>query len=204
MNRIKFAAGLILASTAGNADRVYAEHAPVNERGDHLSKTYGDDSVPMNDQTDQEKLLGIENELDRSLREFDDLLLRKKDILSNKKSSQGGTGTSGLRDTGNDGGSETSGDEDGSGSPGTMSENEGSDTVDGKPGQSGGRQSTSESDRSIGASGAGRKGSSDVPDAGDDDIVARQLREAAEKETDPTLKKKLWEEYRNYKKSGFQ
>ena len=34
----------------------------------------------------------------------------------------------------------------------------------------------------------------------DDDIVARQLREAAEKETDPALKEKLWEEYRRYKK----
>jgi hypothetical protein len=30
-------------------------------------------------------------------------------------------------------------------------------------------------------------------------VVARQLREAAEKETDPELKKKLWEEYRKYK-----
>ena len=36
----------------------------------------------------------------------------------------------------------------------------------------------------------------------DDDIVARQLREAAEKETDPELKKKLWKEYENYKNSG--
>jgi len=33
----------------------------------------------------------------------------------------------------------------------------------------------------------------------DDDIVARQLREAAEKETDPELKEKLWEEYETYK-----
>ena len=36
-------------------------------------------------------------------------------------------------------------------------------------------------------------------ETGDDDVVARQLREAAEKETDPELKKKLWEEYRKYK-----
>lgn len=36
-------------------------------------------------------------------------------------------------------------------------------------------------------------------ESGYDDIVARQLREAAEKETDPELKKKLWEEYRKYK-----
>ena len=33
-----------------------------------------------------------------------------------------------------------------------------------------------------------------------DDIVARQIREAAERETDPELKKKLWEEYYNYKR----
>ncbi len=35
----------------------------------------------------------------------------------------------------------------------------------------------------------------------DDDIVARQLREAAEKESDPELKEKLWEEYRKYKEN---
>jgi hypothetical protein len=36
----------------------------------------------------------------------------------------------------------------------------------------------------------------------DDDIVARQLREAAEQETDPVLKEKLWQEYDAYKRSG--
>ncbi|MGB5495215.1 MAG: hypothetical protein WBM97_12135, partial [Sedimenticolaceae bacterium] len=39
----------------------------------------------------------------------------------------------------------------------------------------------------------------DIPDGSDDDVVARQLREAAEKERDPELKKRLWEEYRKYK-----
>jgi hypothetical protein len=38
-----------------------------------------------------------------------------------------------------------------------------------------------------------------IPDGSDDDVVARQLREAAEKESDPELKRKLWEEYRRYK-----
>jgi len=37
------------------------------------------------------------------------------------------------------------------------------------------------------------------PISKDDDIVARQLREAAERETDPRLRKRLWEEYRRYK-----
>lgn len=40
----------------------------------------------------------------------------------------------------------------------------------------------------------------DIPDAKDDDIIARQLREAAMAEDDPELKEKLWEEYRKYKK----
>ncbi len=38
-------------------------------------------------------------------------------------------------------------------------------------------------------------------DKEDDDIVARQLREAAENETDPELKEKLWKEYEEYKKN---
>ena len=43
------------------------------------------------------------------------------------------------------------------------------------------------------------------PDVGDgrgDDIVARQMREAAIKETDPELREKLWEEYRKYRDGG--
>ncbi|MEE2982624.1 MAG: hypothetical protein VX929_04955 [Pseudomonadota bacterium] len=38
-----------------------------------------------------------------------------------------------------------------------------------------------------------------ISDGRDDDIVARQLREAATKEADPILREKLWEEYRKYK-----
>ncbi len=41
----------------------------------------------------------------------------------------------------------------------------------------------------------------DVGDGSDDDVVARQIREAAINEEDPALREKLWEEYRNYKKS---
>jgi hypothetical protein len=38
-----------------------------------------------------------------------------------------------------------------------------------------------------------------VGDGNDDDIVARQIRRAAETEADPELRKKLWDEYRKYK-----
>ena len=39
----------------------------------------------------------------------------------------------------------------------------------------------------------------DVGDGRDDDVVARQIREAAMKERDPAIREKLWEEYRRYK-----
>lgn len=39
----------------------------------------------------------------------------------------------------------------------------------------------------------------DIPSGDDDDVVARQIREAAMRETDPKLREKLWEEYRKYK-----
>jgi hypothetical protein len=39
----------------------------------------------------------------------------------------------------------------------------------------------------------------DIPLGDDDDVVARQLREAAMREPDPQLREKLWNEYRKYK-----
>jgi hypothetical protein len=39
----------------------------------------------------------------------------------------------------------------------------------------------------------------DIPNGNDDDVVARQLREAAMREPDPAVREKLWDEYRKYK-----
>ena len=38
----------------------------------------------------------------------------------------------------------------------------------------------------------------DIPDLVSEDIVAKQLREAALAEEDPELRERLWEEYRRY------
>jgi hypothetical protein len=40
-----------------------------------------------------------------------------------------------------------------------------------------------------------------IPSGVDDDIIARRLRRAAENETDPELREKLWDEYRDYKEN---
>lgn len=39
----------------------------------------------------------------------------------------------------------------------------------------------------------------DIPQANNDDAVAAQIRIAAENETDPDIREKLWNEYRKYK-----
>lgn len=39
----------------------------------------------------------------------------------------------------------------------------------------------------------------DIPPANNDDAIAAQIRLAAERETDPEIQKKLWNEYRKYK-----
>ena len=38
----------------------------------------------------------------------------------------------------------------------------------------------------------------DIPELVSEDIVAKQLREAALSEDDPALRERLWEEYRKY------
>ena len=66
------------------------------------------------------------------------------------------------------------------------------------PGSPGGRVNGDD----PGTPGATAEVPPDVGDGNDDDIVARQIRKAAESETDPELRKKLWDEYRKYKQGA--
>jgi len=68
---------------------------------------------------------------------------------------------------------------------------------------SGGAQETggNREDRGVIAGGASGAPDRSLPSGEDDDIVARRLRRAAEQETDPELKEKLWKEYMEYKRN---
>ena len=94
----------------------------------------------------------------------------------------------------------------GAGETGEAGDESGNPDAPGGRGESAGQQSGEQG--GGGGVGGGTVGGSgpntvpaDIPDGRDDDIVARQLREAAMKETDPELRERLWEEYRQYKKS---
>ncbi len=128
------------------------------------------------------------------------MLLIEKNILSEQKKNS-------LPKSGPGGESENSGSGNESRESGNGKEGSREGTSERQPGLSGNDQKngdireTSRSKQSAGrVSGQGEPVS--FPKGHDDDIVARQLREAAEKETDPALRKKLWDEYKLYKQGN--
>lgn len=144
------------------------------------------------EQTVDEQIAVLDAELFSGLGEFDEMLLREQERVraAAPMTDAGGGGGSGGAGDGGDGDAGTA-----AGAEGENGESgaESDDGSDGSTSRSGGAGTGAK--RQVGGQGA----PPNIPDGSDDDVVARQLREAAEKETDPELKKKLWEEYRKYK-----
>ena len=159
----------------------------------------------------QEQIAALDASLSAGLGEFDERLLQEQERIraaTPNANSQGGgasngnqgqgSGTAGGdegQDGGNAGGASAS-------QSGSSNDNAGGRAESGEGDVSGaGRQGAGDRQTQRGSAGPGNSGGQpdDIPDGSDDDVVARQLREAAEKETDPELKAKLWEEYRKYK-----
>lgn len=141
------------------------------------------------EQTDAERAAALDAELNADLGEYDQRLLREQERVkaARPRGTGGGQGGAGSGAEGEGGGD--------------LAEN-------GDPGATG--ESRENGDLAVPPTASGAAGGpghqtavkdqpKDVPDGSGDDVVARQLREAAERETDPELKKKLWEEYRKYK-----
>ena len=145
---------------------------------------------PNQSLTESEQTETLDAELEAGLGEYDELLLREQARV--KADRPRSAGESGGLAGGADG---ESGGETGSAGTDGQTADAGdepmADTDIERPpvvtGSGGGKQTV--------ASGQ----PDNIPDGSDDDVVARQLRKAAEQETDPELKKKLWEEYRKYK-----
>ncbi len=177
-------------------------------------------------QTDDEKIALLDAELSSSLSEFDEKLLREQKELAEKSrsTSAGGSGEQAQHGEGASGkAGEGEGENAAGGSGGESGKSGGESSAGGARGDGeserqaeSGQQSGTAGEGAAGneqvasaggASGDGRQAGKiatppDIPDGKDDDIVARQLREAAENEQDPELRAKLWEEYRKYKTRG--
>jgi len=161
-----------------------------------------------------DRLKALDRQFNESIAGFDEMLLKELRLIqaASAKRMQGlseaaaGAG----RQAGEKGGGASSAEKgstaetEGSGTEGGGSEKGGAGTEQaktsegrGKPGDAAG---AGQGAGGWGSGGTGVPPGSYTPSS-DDDIVARQLREAAEKETDPQLKAKLWKEYEEYKKS---
>ncbi len=157
-------------------------------------------SVPeFSGQTSQERVASLEEEFTTALGEFDDMLLEEQEKVASHipRQREYGGGNQGQASTGREGEPETGG------GSGALEQPSGNRSGERESGQSG-----SSAERNASSEGAGQgkaensqmeptRGTKELSD--DDDVVARQLREAAEQETDPEVKEKLWEEYRKYK-----
>ncbi|WP_293372993.1 hypothetical protein, partial [Nevskia sp.] len=143
-------------------------------------------------QTEAEKRAAVNQQIDRSLEAFDARIAREQVALQSDREAAAAAASTvgGGGGAGGDGGLPG-----GNGPPG------------GPPPGIGGEEVAGDEPPGGTASGRQSRGNrpdlptpADIPDGRDDDVVARQLREAAERETDLPLREKLWKEYRDYKK----
>ena len=165
----------------------------VKLEDDPDSKKGGSLNITNRELTREEEKALLEQQMGKLISDFDGLLLQHQEKL---KWEQGVSQSNGSRDSGafdKSGGKETAG------------ADVPADGVVKKPGSKDGPiQRAAEPGSGPGVEKQGEMPdfkTGDVGDGSDDDVVARQLREAAETETDPLLKKQLWEEYKKYKKS---
>ena len=142
--------------------------------------------------SDSEEISQGVSEFEQSLGEFDEKLLREQDRVKAQKP-QSSASDSGGGAAGDAGGENGGGEAQGSAEDGAQSGQQ-SD-------QQGSAVGNDEEQTARGSKGSSPASSAPpgTPDGSDDDVIARQLREAAENEADPELKKKLWEEYARYK-----
>lgn len=152
-------------------------------------------TLPPPTATGKEEVDNLEQQLTESMGAFDEMLLAEETRIASHRPTSSG------RELGDVGGQ-------GQMQGGVQVEKDG---VKGGNGQAGhGETGEAEGGQDKAATGAGQDSNQGgTPSASnngtpgklviDDDIVARQLREAAEKEQDPQLKEKLWQEYWKYK-----
>lgn len=178
----------------------------IAQGGEQAGGAAGSATPPVA-QTSEERRTAIDRRLNDSLGDFDARIRKEQEGLAQERDARQAAGSASAEGEG-DGqkdGDEASGDaadQTGTGDP-VLASSTSTGEQQGRPGD---LKSDKPGSKPSGTSGAGATGSgaaaTEIPDGSDDDIVARRLRRAAEQETDPELKEKLWKEYIEYKKNG--
>jgi hypothetical protein len=136
--------------------------------------------------TSAEQSAALNQELQRKLAEFDALMRKAQENAQRERAMSGGSPQG----------------EDGGRGARLEAPPEGEQGAGGAANRASGLGQTPDQSGDIrAAAGTRSRGGAELrlPDGSGDDVVARQLREAAERESDPVLREKLWDEYRKYK-----
>lgn len=194
-----------VSAAQSEADSAQVESGKVmDQTGDWQDQTITSMPDMADAQTEGEKTAALQDQFLAALGEFDDMLLKEDAQIASRIPSQRESGRAGGQGSSQD--STGAGDEgDGSGESSSALDQGGEVAAGEVTGEAGDGAAADGTQTPGGSVATTREQSSQgvpegrVPPPKDDDIVARQLREAAEKEPDPELKKKLWEEYWKYK-----
>ena len=177
----------ILAAALGEFDRDMK--AAQQGKANAPSPSQSQSGEGQGESTAGEQAEGLSNELDDRFAKFDDLMRGERNSVANKEN-QDGAGGFGTGDVFGDGEGDS------------MQTAMVGDAPPPMPtGNRGGEGLPQTSD--LPTEGA-RPAPIDVGNGVGDDVIARQLREAAMKERDPELQAKLWDEYRKYKGGASQ
>jgi hypothetical protein len=185
---------------ASNRERVQSLTQAVAAVPDGASSSAIGSESPPAAATQAEEVAALENKLGGSLAEFDQLLLEEARRAQTRKT-DGGSGSRGGYGGGTAGAQVSKGSGSGSKAPGAAGADDGSPDPQ-RPGGKTGSPGGPIDSKDPGTAGATAAVPPDVGDGNDDDVVARQIRKAAETEPDPELRKRLWDEYRKYKQGA--
>ncbi|HCU89337.1 MAG TPA: hypothetical protein DGR97_05320 [Gammaproteobacteria bacterium] len=179
---------------SGTASSRKSDGRSLDSRGSPLAGAESGLDINIGAMTEAERVTALQQDLQGRLAKFDELMRRAREDAKRDRMTTGGDGA-----------------EDSSGSVTGSPDGQGARQAPPQNGRGAGGQSDTSSGRGhtpdlTGDSGegafkyAGDSTPIDTQTGRDDDIVARQLREAATGESDPVLRGKLWEEYRRYKR----
>jgi hypothetical protein len=198
--------------TVEKMESAYAAH-PAGQKTSSESPEFPDQQI--SEEQTQDPVAELDRQLSASLTEFDGMLLKEMETIETesaakmrdlaqeaaeaaKRLKEKGVELEGDESKTTDAESSQSkeGQQSKTGDKDASREEKGSETQQGD-----GDDTVATSDKSKGEGSGSKRDPGSRYSKEDDDIVARQLREAAENETDPELKEKLWKEYEEYKKN---
>jgi hypothetical protein len=198
-------------------ESAYCRHFPCEKPASHEASKGMEPMLnpPIPEEQAVDEVDALDREFNDALAKFDEMLLKEFDAIRAESAikmrdlaEEAAEAANCLKEQGIDietNGSESSGDGPEEAEAGVEKPDTEKKATDKKTGGDLEKGTTPRQETTHGKSREGNGGQSEAKRRGydkDDDIVARQLREAAENETDLELKKKLWKEYEAYKKNS--